>query len=349
VFILLAVLFGGGGTSLGPVVGTAILLLLPEALHTFDKYRLMVHGGLILLTLYILPNGIVGEILRRTALKKGSTGAADAVAADTTQIQASIEASGATLQIEGLSHTFGGLVALSKVNFCVERQAIHALIGPNGAGKTTIINIVTGVHATQSGRILIDGVQAKNSSLHLAARQGIVRTFQNVNTFGDMNAVEHVMIGLSNHQRISIWRSLLLSRRTRELWTHQSEEALALLNLVGISHLQHVPASSLSYGHRRLIEIARALAAKPRVLLLDEPAAGLVADEVRQLAALIKTLQRIGITVLLVEHNIDLVLSVSDRVTVLDRGCVIADGPPDLIRRDERVIAAYLGPSYSHA
>jgi len=347
VFILLAVLFGGAGTMLGPVVGTVILILLPEALHTFEEYRLMVYGGFILLTLYLMPNGIVGEVLRR-GFKKAPFNRESAIA-NTFDTGGAVAASGATLEIEGISHSFGGLAALSNVSFTVEREAIHALIGPNGAGKTTMINIVTGMHATQRGRIVIDGVETKIGSLHLAARQGIVRTFQNLTTFGDLTAVEHVVVGLSGQARMGFWKSLLGSKRTRERWKNQWEEARDLLSLVGLSHLEQVPANALSYGHRRLVEIARAIGARPRVLLLDEPAAGLVADEVRDLARLIKRLKLTGMTILLVEHNIDLVLSVSDRITVLDQGFVIADGPPEIIRQDEKVIAAYLGPSYSHA
>lgn len=349
VFILLAVLFGGAGTTLGPVVGAAVILILPEMLHGFDKYRLIVYGGLILVTLYWAPKGVVGEALgwARTRLREPPD---DQIPATTsTTLEDIARRPGATLRIESVSHSFGGLVALSHVSLQIEKGSIHALIGPNGAGKTTLINIITGVYQAKSGRILIDGVQTRSASLDTAARQGIVRTFQNVKTFGAMTVIEHVLVGLSGQAPIPLWRALLGSRRSREEWSRQRQEARDLLTVVGIRNLEQTPANMLSHGHRRLVEIARALAARPRVLLLDEPAAGLVGDEVRDLASLIQRLKGLGMTIVLVEHNIDLVLGVADKVTVLDHGAVITDGVPNEIRRDERVIAAYLGPSYADA
>ena len=253
---------------------------------------------------------------------------------------------GAALEVAGVSRAFGGLRALSDVALRVEAGAVHALIGPNGAGKTTLINIVSGIYAADSGRIVIDGTPVRFRSLHEAAAQGIARTFQTIKLFGDMTVLEHVLAGLSLHSRVAVWQTLLNSPGAREETARQVAEARRLIGFVGLAGYEGRPATELAYGHRRLVEIARALAVRPRLLLLDEPAAGLVADEIAALAQVIRRLQRAGVTILLIEHHMDLVLSVSDRITVLDQGVVIADDIPSAIQRDERVIAAYLGPSH---
>jgi branched-chain amino acid transport system ATP-binding protein/branched-chain amino acid transport system permease protein len=346
VFFLLAVLFGGAGTMLGPVIGAGVLTLLPEMLHDFDKYRLIVYACMILLTLYYLPNGVMGLVAGRGRRQA----AASATGQDGREaLPALPPVAGAALQVEDLSRSFGGLVALANASFSVAPGSVHALIGPNGAGKTTLINIVSGVYRADGGRILVDGAPASIRSMHGAAQQGLVRTFQTLKLFGDMTVLEHVLIGLARHSRASLWDAVTRSRRSREEAARQLREARDLLRLLGIAHLESMPANALAYGHRRLVEMARVLAARPRILLLDEPAAGLVAEEIRALAAVIGRLKKIGMTILLVEHHMELVLGVSDRITVLDHGSVIADGPPSEIRRDSRVIAAYLGPSHAAA
>jgi branched-chain amino acid transport system ATP-binding protein/branched-chain amino acid transport system permease protein len=332
VFFLLAVLFGGGGTLMGPVIGAAVLTLLPEMLHDFDKFRLIVYGAFILVTLYFLPNGVMGLLERRGG--HGAQSPAPSTPAPPLDIAGT---AGAALALTNISKRFGGVQALRQVSLRVEAGTIHALIGPNGAGKTTLVNLVSGLYRADEGEILIDGRAAVITSLDDAARRGIVRTFQTIKLFGDMTVLEHVMVGFARH-----------AHRHEEAALHR-ESARALIAFVGLARYETMPASALAYGHRRLLEIARALAVRPKILLLDEPAAGLVAEEITALADLIRRLKRSGMTVLLIEHHIDLVVKISDRVTVLDFGAVLADGTPAGVQRDERVIAAYLGPSHAAA
>jgi branched-chain amino acid transport system permease protein len=347
VFFLLAVLFGGAGTLMGPVIGAAVLTILPEILQDFDKFRLIIYGCFILLTLYFLPNGVMGLLadrkLRAARSKMGSTvvGAKSPGKLPTTV--------GVGLQLNNISKSFGGLQALRDVNFRVEPGTIHALIGPNGAGKTTLINVATGFYPLDSGAIAIDGRAATVRSLHDAARQGIVRTFQTIKLFGNMTVLEHVLVGCARHSRAGYFDAMIGRKSARDEAARNLDTARELISFVGLARYENVPANSLAYGHRRLLEIARALAVRPQLLLLDEPAAGLVAEEIHALGHIIRQLRSSGITVVLVEHHMELVISISDRVTVLDYGVVIADGPPAAIQRDERVIAAYLGTPHAAA
>jgi ABC-type branched-subunit amino acid transport system ATPase component/ABC-type branched-subunit amino acid transport system permease subunit len=345
VFFLLAVLFGGAGTLLGPVIGAGVLTLLPEMLHDFDKFRLIVYGCFILATLYFLPNGVMGFFAGR---RRRSHVKAE-LAPDRAKQHAFAATAGAALELKNVSKSFGGLHALRDVSFRIEPGSIHALIGPNGAGKTTLVNLVSGFYRADAGEIIVDERPADVASLDDAARRGIVRTFQTIKLFGDMTVLEHVIIGCSRHSRMGLGGAIFQGARSRDEAARNLEVARELIEHVGLRRYENTPASSLASGHRRLLEIARALAAKPKVLLLDEPAAGLIAEEISGLAEIILALRATGMTVLLIEHHIDLVVRISDRVTVIDYGAVIAEGPPAVVQRDERVIAAYLGTSNAAA
>jgi branched-chain amino acid transport system permease protein len=325
VFLLLAILFGGPGTFLGPVVGIAILTLLPEFLHDFDRYRLIVYGGFILVTLYFLPRGVMGPIESR--LRPGIAPRSGRVV----PVSGRLGIAGLAVKLERISLSFGGLKALSKVDIGLASGEVHAVIGPNGAGKTTLVNVLTGFYRPSEGRVLIDGQPRALTSLHASARFGLARTFQTIKLFGDMSVLDHVVIGLPAG------------------YENPADEADALIDFVGLSAFRDSPASSLAYGHRRLLEIARALATRPRLLLLDEPAAGLVQEEIAKLIDLIHTLRHSGITILLIEHHMDLVMAVSNRITVLNYGNVIARGTPTDIQGNAQVVEAYLGPSHVHA
>jgi branched-chain amino acid transport system ATP-binding protein len=238
---------------------------------------------------------------------------------------------------------FGGVTALSEVDLVVNAGEIAGLIGPNGAGKTTIFNVVTGVFQPTAGEIIFNGRSIVGKKRYQVTRAGIARTFQNIRLFPDMTALENVMVGADTHHRTSVPGAMLRLPRHRAEERDGRDRAMELLDLVGIAHRVDETARNLPYGDQRRVEIARALATKPTLLLLDEPAAGFNPREKRSLSDLIKKVRDTGYTVLLIEHDMGLVMNVCDRISVLDFGRKISEGRPEEIQADERVINAYLG------
>ncbi len=247
------------------------------------------------------------------------------------------------LQVEDLSRRFGGLAALDHVSFAVAPGTICGLIGPNGAGKTTLINIISGLLPLSSGRILFDGAPVNGLPAHELARRGIGRTFQNIRLFGDLTVLENVMVGHHLRQPGTILETVLRLPRSRQAERATRAKALALLRRLRLEHLAPAPAAALSYGDQRRVEIARALALEPRLLLLDEPAAGMIGAETDQLAEFLVQLRAAGLTLLVIEHSMELIMSICDQVVVLNFGRTIAAGPADRVHNDPQVIEAYLG------
>lgn len=246
------------------------------------------------------------------------------------------------LDVRNLSKTFGGLVAIDDLSLEVERGTIHAIIGPNGSGKTTFFNLATGLYTPDSGEILFEGERISGLPPHVIAHKGIGRTFQNLLLFGDMTPVDNVMVGLQCRNRYSLVEAIL---RTGSAVTDQMyKEATKLLDFVRLGGSRDQPSKYLSYGEQRLLEIARALGTNPRLILLDEPAAGMNPQETILLMNTIRRIRdELGVTVVIIEHDMRLVMNLAERVSVLDYGRKVCEGPPEVIKNDPKVIEAYLG------
>lgn len=347
ILMLLFVILGGLGTVWGPLVGTGFLLILPELIAGFTHIRLVIYGAVMLGCLYFMPQGIAGFFEGRLEQKRRRERPLQTP--DTEGMKAAVAerqmrgTEKALVEIDGARKSFGGLVALDDLTLEIEPGTIHSVIGPNGAGKTTLINVLSGFYKADGGKFLFAGVAVNGYSAHRMAAQGVARTFQATRLFPQLTVLENVMVGLHRHLGGGLAAALFSTPSTRADERQAEAQALAALEIVGYTGDPHEIADNLAFGHKRLVEIARALSTHPLLLLLDEPAAGLTAGEIEGLDVLITKIRDMGVTVLLVEHHMDLVMEISDRVTVIDYGRKIAEGKPDAVRADPLVVEAYLG------
>lgn len=359
--LLLMVVLGGSGTISGAIVGAALIGYLNVVGHQFQNWREVAYGALVIAVVIAAPTGIVG-LLRTLLARTRPQAARPAAAAQTAPVGRAMPVAvvdrtppapvrmpsragndALPLAVRGVTKRFGGLVAVDDVSFALQPGTLTSLIGPNGAGKTTLFNAICGIGRLTSGSVVVGGTDVTGWRPHAVAALGVGRTFQNARLFAEMTVLENVVAGAFRTEPGSFGADVLALPGSRRAERAATERARATLARLGIEHLSDTYASDLPFGDRRRVELARAIAAQPWLLLVDEPAAGLNARERATLLDDLIALRDAGTTLLLVEHDMQLVMAISQRVMVLEFGRTIADGEPKTVRNDPAVVAAYLG------
>ncbi len=328
--------------AVAPIIAMGMLVIGGFMVENTENWRKAIFALMLFSVVVGLPDGIMGFVARYlTQLFRIAPPALPQASTLDSVLPAKASDGAILLELQNLKRYFGGVKAVDDVSMQVHSGAVHGLIGPNGSGKSTAVNVISGLYAPTEGKVLLHGKLLPSGSLFKVARAGVSRTFQNLQLFGELSALDNVMLALKDAYRVPLPLVLLGLAKSEEICAQS--DALALLQLVGLEKQARVHAKDLTYGSQRFLEIARALARKPELLILDEPAAGLAHPDVSVLVAIIKSIKQRGTTIILIEHHMDVVSELCDTVTVVDGGKIIAAGTPEEVKRDLKVIKAYLG------
>jgi|UniRef100_UPI0040496073 ABC-type branched-subunit amino acid transport system ATPase component/ABC-type branched-subunit amino acid transport system permease subunit len=335
---------GGVGTLAGPVLGVALVAVIDFVIRGTGQYRTLVLGSILLLTMIILPRGIVGTY---RASRYGSPRSREVMPGEADNFHLDIAVKNVTkgevlLEAHDVVKHFGGVQAVDGISVQFKAGEIHGIIGPNGSGKSTLISALTRYHELTSGRVTLLGAEADKKA-YKVARDGVTRVFQIPHLFERVSVLDNVLTGMYRRDKYSIFDAILRTPRYLKANSRSVAEAKALLSLAGMLGMEELAAGSISHGQKRLLEVIRAVATEPKILILDEPATGLTQEEMHSLTSLIRTLAAGGMCVVLIEHNVAFLMDLADIVTVIQSGKVIAEGTPQAVQKDERVLEAYLG------
>jgi ABC-type branched-subunit amino acid transport system ATPase component/ABC-type branched-subunit amino acid transport system permease subunit len=349
IMVLLMVVAGGSGTLSGPVLGAIIVYVIPMFFNNYPDLKQIVYGALLVVLVQVLPEGVCGviknackEIDYNTIIAKRAK-SGDQSVIDFSRYAVDKSLGEDVLAVKGLTKQYGGLIAVNNLDFTIKRGTIHALIGPNGAGKTTAVNNITGIELPTSGEVYYNGKLITGKKSFQIANMGVSRTYQHVRLLKSMSVIDNIVMGTRFANGYGLLAAIFSTRKKRAADKDNYIEAQECLELIGLGDKSDEKPANLSSGQQKLLEICRALVVKPQLLVLDEPCAGLTEAETEQFSVLMQKIRETGISMLLIEHHMSLVMGVSDYITVIDHGTKISEGTPAYVSKDPIVLKAYLG------